>query len=244
MVIELLANSEGGMTLQQLCQELELKPATVHNLLRTLMSRGYIEKKHKPTIYTLGPALIQLVDTYRGREMQRKVGKVMGLIFAKFPNSRVTYSETMGGEVWLKLRISPERPGLLERPWNSVMLPYTSASVLLFQAFWNPDQRYSYSKRYPFEEYGAHIWQNAELFEQFLNQVRTSGVSAPPIDRNGLLRVAVPVIGPGNEIVGALGAATVLPPTATDQDCLDQQSALIQCLKESAQGLVVKDTDH
>lgn len=244
MVIELIANAEGGMTLQQLCQELDLKPATVHNLLRTLMSRGYIEKKQKPTVYILGPALIQLVDMYRGRELQRRVGKAMGLIFAKFPNSRVTYSETMGGEVFLKLRISPERPGLLERPWNSVMLPYTSASVLLFQAFWNPNERTSYSKRYPFDEYGAHIWQTSELFEQFLSQVRSSGVSAPPIDRNGLLRVAVPVIGPGNEIVGALGAATVLPATATDQDCVDHQQELIKCLNEAAQGLTIKESDH
>lgn len=246
MVIELLANSEGGMTLQQLCLELDLKPATVHNLLRTLMARGYIEKKHKPTVYTLGPVLMQMVDMYRLRELQHRVGKEMGLIFARFPFARVTYSETISGEVFLKLRITPERPGLLERPWNSVMLPYTSASVLLFQAFWNINQRMRYSQRYPFNEYGFHIWQSEEKLEQFLNEVRANGYSAPPVDQNGLLRVAVPVLGAGNEVVGALGTATVLSPHDTDPadyavKCKQLQVEFIECLKESADKLTVKE---
>ena len=116
MLLELLANSEGGMTLQQLCQELELKPATVHNLLRTLMARSYVEKLSKPTRYTLGVSLFELVEQHRGRDLQRRVGKAMSTIFNRFNFARVTYSEAIGGEVFLKLRITPERPGLLERP--------------------------------------------------------------------------------------------------------------------------------
>ncbi len=246
MVLELLAGSESGMTLQQLCQELDLKPATVHNLLRTLMARGYIEKAYKPTRYTLGLSLMELVEQYRGRELQRRVGKAMSIIFSHYSYARVTYSEAIGNEVFLKLRISPERPGLLERPWNSVMLPYTSASVLVFQAFWRPDQRETYIQRYPFEEYGSYMWQSEGKFEEFLNGVRSSGFAAPPVERNGLVRVAVPVFDNGNNVAGALGAAVTVPLTEDDDpqhcDAIDRiRIELANFLSQSASELAISD---
>lgn len=242
MLLELLANSEGGVTLQQLCQELELKPATVHNLLRTLMARSYVEKLAKPTRYTLGVSLFELVEQYRGRELQRRVGKAMSSIFTHFNYARVTYSEAISGEVFLKLRITPERPGLLERPWNSVMLPYSSASVLLFQAFWQMDQRQLYNQRYPFEEYGAHLWQSEANFEVFLADVRAKGYSAPPVERNGLVRVAVPVFDSGNHIAGALGAAATVTLAAEDdpQHCQQVErirADFVRALKAAASGM-------
>jgi DNA-binding IclR family transcriptional regulator len=242
MLLELLANSEGGMTLQQLSQELDLKPATVHNLLRTLMARSYVEKLSKPTRYTLGVSLLELVEQYRGRELQRRVGKAMSAIFTRFNYARVTYSEAISGEVFLKLRISPERPGLLERPWNSVMLPYSTASVLVFQAYWHIDQRQLYDQRYPFAEYGAHLWQNQEKLEQFLSCVREQGYSAPPVERNGLVRVAVPVFDSGHQVVGALGAAVTVALTDDDnpEHCQPVErirSDLVQTLKAAASGL-------
>jgi len=242
MLLELLANAEGGMTLQQLCQELDLKPATVHNLLRTLMARSYVEKLAKPTRYTLGISLIEMAEQHRGRDLQRRVGKAMSVMFTRFNYARVTYSEAIGGEVFLKLRITPERPGLLERPWNSVMLPYTSASVLLFQAYWQMDQRQIYNQRYPFEEYGAHLWQNEANLEAFFADVHTNGYSAPPVERNGLVRVAVPVFNSGNTIAGALGAAVTVALNDDDDPQHNQQVARIRsefvlALKAAASGL-------
>ena len=235
MLLELLANAEGGMTLQQLCQELELKPATVHNLLRTLMARSYVDKQAKPTRYTLGVSLFELVEQYRGRDLQRRVGKAMSSIFTRFTHARVTFSEAIGGEVFLKLRITPERPGLLERPWNSVMLPYTSASVLLFQAYWHIDQRQIYNQRYPFEEYGVHLWQSEANLETFLAEVRVKGYSAPPVERNGLVRVAVPVFDSGHHIAGALGAALTV--TLADDDDPQQCQQVERIRSEFAQAL-------
>jgi hypothetical protein len=182
------------------------------------------------------------VEQYRGRALQHRVGKAMSAIFARFNYARVTYSEPISGEVFLKLRITPERPGLLERPWNSIMLPYTSASVLLFQAFWQIDQRQVYNQRYPFEEYGAHLWQNEAKFEEFLAEVRTLGYAAPPVERNGLVRVAVPVFDSGQHIVGALGAAATV--TLTDDDDPQHCQAVehirtgfVQALTTAAAGL-------
>ncbi len=212
ILLETLAVADDGLTLQQLGQELDLQPTTVHNLLRTLAARGYVTKLSKPTRYTLGPSVIELAQQHMGRTLQRRAGKAVSAVFAQLRSAaRVTYAESVGGEVMLKMRMTAERPGLLERPWNSVMLPYVSASALLFQAYWTESERQAHLQRYPFADYGAHLWQAEERLEEFLAEVRARGYAAPPPDATGLVRVAVPVFLSGNTIAGALGAAINLP---------------------------------
>jgi DNA-binding IclR family transcriptional regulator len=239
MLLELLPASDNGLTLQQLCQELDLRPTTVHNLLRTLEARGYVTKLSKPTRYVLGPSVIDLAQQYMNRELQRGAARAVSAVFARFSSGRATYAECVGGEVVLKLRMTPERPGLLERPWNSVMLPYVSASALVFQAYWTDTQRLANRQRYPFAEYGAHLWQTEEHLEAFLAEVRAKGHADPPIDQSGLLRVAVPIFSTGHEIVGALGAAiTVAPKNGEEEERqtpIDQMRAgFISCLTARA----------
>lgn len=236
MLLELLPGAENGLTLQQLSAELDLRPTTVHNLVRTLEARGYVSKLSKPTRYTLGPSVIDLAQQYMSRELQRGAARAVSAVFARFSSGRATYCECVGGEVVLKLRMTPERPGLLERPWNSVMLPYVSASVLVFQAFWNLPERQAHAQRYPFAEYGAHVWQTEEHLERFLAGVREKGYAAPPVDASGLVRVAVPVFFSGNEIVGALGAAMVIPAKSGDngerQEIIARlQDSFVACLR-------------
>jgi IclR family acetate operon transcriptional repressor len=216
MLLELLPGAENGLTLQQISQEIDLRPTTAHNLLRTLEARGYVTKLTKPTRYALGPSVIELAQQYMGRELQRGAAKSVSAIFARFSSGRATFAECVGGEVILKLRMTPERPGLLERPWNSVMLPYVSASALVFQAYWSDQERQTHQQRYPFAEYGVHLWQTEERLESFLAEVRAKGYADPPPDPTGLVRVAVPIFFSGHEIVGALGAAMSFPPKNGD----------------------------
>lgn len=231
MILELLAGAEDGLSLQQISNDLDLKSPTAHNLLRTLMARGYVERLSEPIRYCLGATMVDLVDQYRNRLVERFAAQAVSEISARFDNVRTTYCEEINGEVVLKLRMTPDRPGLLERPWRAVMLPYTSASVLVFQAFWREDQRQSYNLRYPFEVYGAHIWETAEKAQAFLAEVREKGYADPPVTQSGLFRVAVPVFSTGNNLVGVLGAAFN---TGDVEGAEAMKTTLIQSLKETA----------
>ena len=210
-ILELLANAENGLTLQQLCQELDLKPTTAHNLLRTLAARGYVERLSEPTRYSLGYTYLELADRYRMLTTQRYAATAVSQVFSQFSQVRVTYSEDVGGDVVLKLRMTPERPGLLERPYHSVMLAYTSASVLVYHAFWREEQRLQYEEKYPFATYGAQVWGEYSHLVDLLNDIRHQGhADLPPklkSNKHPLYRVAVPVFSTLNSLVGVLGAA-------------------------------------
>ena len=61
-VIELVAQSERGLSLGEVCNSLKLKQPTAHNLIRTLISRDFVEKTTSPVRYRLGPAVTRLAD--------------------------------------------------------------------------------------------------------------------------------------------------------------------------------------
>jgi IclR family transcriptional regulator, KDG regulon repressor len=218
MLLELLPSAENGLALQQLSQELGLRPSTVHNLVRTLEARGYVTKLSKPTRFALGPTVIDLAQQYMRRNLQRGAAKAVMAVFTHFRTGRAIYAECVAGEVVLRLRMTPERPSLLEQPWNSVMLPYVSASALVFQAYWRYQERQASSQHYPFAVYGASIWQTEERLDAFLAEVCEKGYAAPPVGQEALVPVAVPVFFSGDEIVGALGVAMPLAPKNGDTE--------------------------
>jgi DNA-binding IclR family transcriptional regulator len=105
------------------------------------------------------------------------------------------------------MRMSPERPGIAEQPQHHVLGAYASSSALVFQAFWTEEDRNNFRRRYPFEEYGAGLWQSEATLDRYLQEVRHKGYALlPPSDR-AQLRVAFPIFGAGNELRAVLGAS-------------------------------------
>lgn len=155
-LLECVAGSENGLTLQEMARALGVPPPTAHNLARTLLSRGYLEKVSHPVRYRLGAAVFELVQARGRRELARRAGEMLPQLAAAFPAATLTFTEIVGGEVLPALRMSPERPGFLQQGYGQPMGAYTSASALLFQAFATDLEREDYRRRYPFAEYGAH----------------------------------------------------------------------------------------
>jgi DNA-binding IclR family transcriptional regulator len=130
------------------------------------------------------------------------------------PEATVTFSRSIGGDVIAVLRISPERPGVVERQVDRIMGAYNTASSLLFQAFWCEEDRQSYRRRYPFEEYGTHIWRDLDHVDDFLASVREKGYAALAFTERRILAVASPVFGEQGGIQAAVGAS--VPQTGDD----------------------------
>jgi DNA-binding IclR family transcriptional regulator len=204
-ILELVSSSEGGMTLKELSLTLKLKPQTVHNLARTLVTRRLLEKLAHPPRYRLGEALIQMVTRHHDHELKRKAGTAVHEIAARLPT--VVLAQGLGGEIQVLMRMSPERPGVAEQPRHHSLGAYASSSALVFQAFWTEEERNNFRRRYPFEEFGAGLWQSEATLDRYLEEVRHKGYALlPPTDR-AQLRVAFPLFGVGDELRAVLGAS-------------------------------------
>lgn len=206
-IVELAGGAQDGLTLKQMADALGLKPPTVHNLARTLVSRGYLEKTSGRPRYALGPAVVRVAEAFWRRALVEQAEAEVGGLYSHFDEATVVFVEAVGGDLLSTLRMSPERPGVLERPRNRRMHPYGTASALVFQAFWTEEERRAYQERNAFWEFGAHLWRTERKLDEFLEQVRKKGTAVPDFKGKGIVPAAAPVFGSGGELAASIGGS-------------------------------------
>ena len=95
------------MSLKDLSARLGVKSPTMHSLLQTLAASGYVERRQGPTRYMLGPAVHELSDRHRRRSLLLRAETVLAQLARQLPQATLTYSEPLGGEVAVLLRLAP-----------------------------------------------------------------------------------------------------------------------------------------
>ncbi|MBN2448903.1 MAG: helix-turn-helix domain-containing protein [Lentisphaeria bacterium] len=203
-LLELAADSDRGLTLGELSSALELKVPTAFGLAKTLVAGGYLTKTSRPVRYRLGDGLVQLVQRHHRRCWLLRSEEAVRCLFAELGEATVLLAEGTGGDFAPRLRMDPSRPGVLERVVNRYLAPYSSAVALCFQAFWPALEAAMFRSRYPFAEYGLGLWRREAALEAFLSESRERGCV---VGRNQPPRVAAPVFGAGQELLGCLGAS-------------------------------------
>lgn len=230
-IVRLVSASGEGLRLTDIADALAIKPSTAHNLARTLRAKGFLHQLPNGSRYVLGQAIAELAESHRNRRLLRDASEVVRRLSADFPNSTITFAELTGSEATVRLRMSPERPGVLEEPVGRFFQPFASASGLTFQAYCTAEEREAIRRRYPFAEYGAHLWGTRQRLELFLQEVRQRGVTAPRFKGREQLPTAAPVMGAGNQLVATIGASV---PQSAGTDDGQSESRVITAISEAA----------
>lgn len=205
-LLTLLGQAPDGLPLHEVARQAELKRPAAHKLLRTLASAGFVSHEPSPARYRLGPAAFDLARAQEEAGLLGRAAAALTALHRRYPGATLTLTRCLGGEVMAVLRMSPERPGFLERPApGGGMSPYSAASPLTFQAFWPADAREEYRRRHPFSEYGAHLWKSTAALERFLAASRRAGCVEPALTGESYL-VAAPVFDAGGTVRAAVGA--------------------------------------
>jgi len=234
-ILSLIAQSPEGLPLNAVAAATGLKSPTAHKLVRTLASRGFVEKRRRPVRYALGRAALEMAAGHWNGALLQRATSALRDLSARFPAATFTFCKPVGGEVMNLLRMSPERPGFVERPVDRVMSAYTSASCLVFQAFWTEEERAAYRERHPFWERGAHVWGDIERLDAFLDAVRRLGCAVPDFVKRGVHPVAAPVYEQTGLLRATLGAS--LPAARADEETKDRlHGAVVAASKELSSG--------
>ena len=205
-IVDRVAQSPEGVSLMVLARMLDVSPSTAHNLVRTLVLKRYLEKAGEPPRYRLGRAIVGLFEQRQHHWLLEQAAEQLANLRKQFSAAVATLSQALGGEIVTLLRMSPERPGLVQQPMGMRQAAYTSASSLVYLAFWDDEQRQSYMRQFAFEDFGAPTWRSIDQLEDFLADVRRVGYSARGAGE-GLARVAAPVWGRGGQLEAVVGLA-------------------------------------
>lgn len=203
-ILQILAACEGGMRLQDIAARVDLKTPTVHNLLCTLALRGLVERREN-CMYVIGAGVAQIAGMqYATRSLQLAGESVLRLGAADY-RPFVNYCRVTASQIQLLLRVSPDSPGVVQRPagWNNSL--YSTATGLAVLAFAPEYLVLPLREAFPFEEHGVQYWGSRERLAEAVERARAEGVAVCPWQGAELFKVAMLVHGCGE--LGALGVA-------------------------------------
>lgn len=172
-LLRLVAASPEGMRLGDLAEASGLKVTTAHNLLRTLLAQGFLSRD-AASRFVLGAGLFELAASAQDSAFRQRLAAALPALARRFSNDTVTVSCIVEAQARCVLRLSPERPGQLQRNPGNVFAPYTSTTAIVLQSYVS-DAVKRLEKLHPFAEYGAGVWGSAANFAKTRALVRKQG---------------------------------------------------------------------
>lgn len=213
-LLRAVGESEGGMRLSDLAQQMGWKVPATHHLVRTLLMRDFLEKG-TDGLLRLGPVAGRLGEQYLNSPHLAGVESRLLAIQGSLPQATVIYGVPDGAELRQTRRLSPDRPGVVQRLASDVLHPYASAGGLLAMAFANPEERLALEGRRPFAEHGQSLWKSREKLEAFLKACLKTGRAESPFDRELYTRVALALKDAQGHLTAVYGVSV---PLAGGQD--------------------------
>jgi DNA-binding IclR family transcriptional regulator len=184
----------------------------------------------------VGPAARALAAAGGQQVLEQRVEAALRALAAHWPQATITVAQPLNREIVTHLRSSPEQAGALQRPAHLTLPPYTSASALVFEAFWSDGERAAYQQQFPFAEYGRGYWGQLARHERFLALIRRRGHAVLDL-KDGRLRAAAPVFDEAQVIRFVLGVALPTPRPSV-------QARLVRDLERTASGPIGKEQAH
>ena len=203
-ILEVLGRSDAGLGVAELAREMALKTPTVHNLLQTLVARGYGEQDPESLRYRLGPAGYVLGrGSSRAEMIARSAGGEVDSLAARTGESAALgIWQGRGGAGGLVFVANVDsRHELAVRAGSGSV--YTTACGMTLLAHMPDADRRDYIRWTPPP---AGSLRRRGPLEKHLTGFREGGVTVL-VKPDGVTAIAAPVRDRSGEVVAAIGAS-------------------------------------
>ena len=207
-----VADADGeAVGVRELARRTGLKAPTAHDLLRTLMVKGFLAFDEPVRGYRLGPAAARLsrdADTARAmaafaRPYIERLHKALG--------ETLTVMISEGERVVTVSGIQPDNALAVVPSLGAVRHPHCLATGQVALAHWPEDARRRYAESEPLSELGPNAPQTPEALLKLLERVRKRGWGeAVDVRSSGIAAVAVPVLDGRGELAMGIGCSAPL----------------------------------
>ena len=199
-ILRIAAHSPGGVKLNDIAEQMELKYSTVYNLAASLLQCGMLEKEEN--LFFPGPAFGELNTLRRNRLYLNHMRKeIIRLSRFSKPHSFV-FSIPHGTQIhallWKEIEQREPQRVLQFLP------PLDSVAGLVMLAWLPPKEAEQMLAAHLADPVFIQKWNGSrEKLDRSLALCRQNGYSALPYEAPGTLRIAVPVFG-DRTFIGAL----------------------------------------
>lgn len=221
-ILHAVAGSEDGRTVHQIALTLGLKPKTAHRLIRTLEQEQFLKRRTNPLRFLLGPAVAELGKLNDERHLLSVAGDILVRTQSKLLCANFILVELDDTEIYHRLCVFAERPGVLIKPRSYTIDFYSHSSPMLFLAYAPPEIKDKLYKAHPFELEGKAIWRSQSNLNDALSEIRRLGWALLPDSYGDYFRFTVPIFSPSGEVNYAFGGYMSIKESATSRKMLMQ----------------------
>lgn len=212
LLLELVAKRP--RTARELCLLLDILPATMNNILRSLRDCGLLERgPGRPIPYFPGPLMVNAAAE-RSRYLLEAWGhRALPPILRCLRAAQTSLAVRTPQGFRLLMRQEPHK--MLECPRDDEMLhPYASTHALAFAAFMPPQELWDLWHQFPFKQHGHPAWDSDDPYLDALSLSRRRGYAALTETPDAWLDIALPVYGASGQLLATLAARWTTEPLA------------------------------
>ena len=201
-ILELVAQSNGqGITLTEISNQLQINQATASNIIKTMISKGYIEHIGKKKGYRLGPAAFRLTNEVPyGQELVNAASDVMEDLTAKLNESSILGTLRNNRRYVLHVVKSNQEIQVQVRTDRN---PYETATGRLLMAYLTEKEldRFLYANGLP----DKTLWKEGSTMKGLmteLQKIRKESIAITHLVNRHVRGFAVPVVESGHVVAG------------------------------------------
>ena len=205
-ILKLVGNTEHGLKAGEIASALNLKTSTCYNLVRTLCAGDFLERRGGN--FCIGSTIVQLAGNSHYNRFVAAAEHELLHLYQAISWGTAIYAKFENGQMLQTHRVSFERPGVIQRLNDEPMHPYASASGLLGLAFTDDEStRLITASRWPFSEFGAHLWRDRQTLTKFLKTIKKERIAESPYDKEDFIRISGAVINSDGKLAGTIGVS-------------------------------------
>ena len=210
-ILQTVAACDSWMGVREVARAVELKVPTTQNILKTLTACGYLEFSPRFRAYRLGLAPLLLV------ERSSPIARLADFVYSDLKRFFDLFGETticctmLGGRVVIVQTFTSSEPLAVIHSNRVVVHPHCLASGRLLLAYASEELVTNYIRTTPFESLGVNLPASGEELLQELAVIRKKRYAEVLNAANqGVGALAVPVFGPGGDVVLCLACSAPL----------------------------------
>ena len=205
-LVKITAAAPDGLKNSELAEAANLKAVTCFNLVRTLVSGGFLDRIDG-RLY-VGSEISRLAEHRFHTAFFRQAEHALLKLNHAWPRATMIFAVPGTAGMEQTHRISFDHPGVIQRLNNEIMPPYSSAAGLLGLAF-DPDEdvRLRIEEKYPFPEFGINLWKSRKALDAFLKKCRKDRIAEIPFDSDVFRRISVPIFDRSGKFTAVIGAS-------------------------------------
>lgn len=233
-ILELICSSQDGRGTRSLARDLGLNVATVHNIARTLVSRGLLRQDATTKRFYPG---IRLLILGRREDYLEQLSRISLPVVQQLATT-LDESVMLGAiDHWqiIKLAYVPSNQALrVHDPDDMSSVAYCTAIGKVMLAAMPPTILDAYLQRTPLESFTPRTIHSPEALKDELQRVRKQELGATCDELcEGISAIAVPVMDPWGTTIAALGASA----PSIRMSKTGQRERMIQSLRVAAKSL-------